>query len=545
LPLEPNALPDTRKYKTKAAGSNEHDVREILDRVDPAIREQARSIIRSFLKDVHALQSVSFLIGLDKIGSEPDAIAGKSEAWNALFSELWLFARRRFERTKMMFAEDLLHASAAIRVELEKRLQGFRTITLMRENQAVRSLGQTIANSLDIGVLFTTIVRHFPLMGIRTFFLLLYDGSSKTDANLRLKLACFNGKPMAAAALRRLSGPLMFKMHGEVTVGHPPVLIIEPLYFQKERFGMLVFEADAGGGELFDIVTGYISGALHSTFLVQKVKHQSTILGKANKELARLQVKEHAFLEAINRELDRGRRIQKGFLPQTLPQPKGWEIAASFVPARAVSGDFYDAFMLGEKHLAFAIADVSGKDVSAALFMALICTLIRILTERLFAEGVDPLNAVGIINEYVLAHYSQAKDRQMYTTLFLGLIEVDGGELHYCNAGHYPPVVVSAGSIQTHLLTTGPALGLIPGVEYKKETSVILPQTLLFAYTDGVTDARSPDGDQFTTARMFEIVKREAASASEKLTHIETALSEHTRGAEPSDDITILILRRL
>jgi sigma-B regulation protein RsbU (phosphoserine phosphatase) len=95
------------------------------------------------------------------------------------------------------------------------------------------------------------------------------------------------------------------------------------------------------------------------------------------------------------------------------------------------------------------------------------------------------------------------------------------------------------------LLTTGPALGLIPGVEYKKETSVILPQTLLFAYTDGVTDARSPDGDQFTTARMFEIVKREAASASEKLTHIETALSEHTRGAEPSDDITILILRRL
>jgi len=543
LPTEHITAPRTPENNPNPKDENGPDIQEIISRADPAIRDHAVAIIESFLHDVNSSQSDSFLKAVDTIAGEP-AIAEKSEEWNALFLELWLFAFNRWEHEKFVFAAALLDTCSKIRVELQKRVQDFRLISVLRENKAVRSVGQSIVSALEMDLLLDTLARRFPAVGITTFFLMLYDHSGETGAKLCYRLSCVNGERITTAPAYDFCASLLAGLPSDSDPKRPAVLVIEPLYFQKERFGILAYGADSGAGELYEILSEYISSALHLAYLINKVKHQATVLDTANKELSRLQAQEHTYLETINRELAQGRNIQKGFLPQVLPRPEGWEVAALFVPARAVSGDFYDPFMLGEKYMIMAIADVSGKGVGAALFMALVCTLIRIFTERLFTEGADPLNAVGIINDYVFEHYSQAKDRQMYTTLFIGLLDVTSGVMRYCNAGHYSPVVVASGAIHENLGRTGPALGLIPSAEFKKDTVDILPDTFLFAYTDGVIDARNPDGGQFTTKRLFAIVQQKAATAFEKLSQVESALSAHISEAEPSDDITILIVRR-
>ena len=543
LPTERLAVSRNPKNDTRLEDGNGSDIQEIISRIDPAVRGDAGTIIESFLHDVNSLQSDSFLKAVETIVGEP-AIAEKTEEWNAVFLELWHFAFNRWDHEKFVFAAALLDTCATIRVELQKRVQGFRLISVLRENKTVRSVGQSIVSTLEMDLLLDTLAQRFPAVGIATFFLMLYDHSAETGPELRYKLSCVNGERITPAPAGDFRDSLLAGLPDDPDPKRPAILVIEPLYFQKERFGILAYGADSGSGELYEILSEYISSALHLTYLINKVQHQATILDRANKELSRLQAQEHTYLETINRELAQGRKIQKGFLPLVLPKPKGWEVAASFVPARAVSGDFYDTFMLGEKYMIVAIADVSGKGVGAALFMALVCTLIRIITERLFAEGADPLNAVGIINDYVFEHYSQAKDRQMYTTLFIGFLDVTNGAMRYCNAGHYSPVVVANGAIHGKLGRTGPALGLIPNAEFKKDAINILPDTFLFAYTDGVIDARNPEGGQFTSNRLFTIIQQKAATAFDKLSQVESALSAHISEAEPSDDITILIVRR-
>ncbi|HAJ79243.1 MAG TPA: hypothetical protein DCO75_05685 [Fibrobacteres bacterium] len=544
LPAAKTTLSRNLESKHDVSAGNGSGIQSILSRIDPSIHKRAGKLIEAFINDVDSMQNVMFIKEVDKVAGEYLFDAGFYDSWNAVFMELWFFAQRSYEFKKLTFANTLLFESAGIRVEAAKRMQGFKIVSEARENRIIRKLGQTIANILDMDLLFDTAVKHFPKLGIKTFFIMLYDNVEK-NSGLQYKLICINGKRRLSLLSKNNKAGLMSGLSGVFDPAYPPVFIIEPLYFQKECFGMLVCENDvAVNAERYEIVSEYLSGALHSAFLMQKVQHQSAILEKANKELARLQVKEHAYLESVNRELEQGRKIQKGFLPEYLPQPKGWEVAASFVPARAVSGDFYDAFMLDDKYMALVIADVSGKDVSAALFMALICTLIRILTERLHAEGLDPLESAKIINEYVFSHYSQAKDRQMYTTLFLGLLDVNSSELRYCNAGHYAPLLLSNAGIDLKLPPTGPALGLIPEAEFIKKSVILPPESILFAYTDGVTDARSPEGIQFTSNRLFNILQQPAGSATEKLSQVETALFAHINGAEPSDDITILVLRR-
>jgi len=403
-------------------------------------------------------------------------------------------------------------------------------------------LGQRIANTLDIDLLFDTIALRFPQIGIDTFYIFFYDRSGGQLEKPEIKLACVQGQRISLAVDGAFSLP-QFTM-GAFDATDASVFLVESLYFQNEQYGFIVFEVETSLYEVTLILPEYISSALHSIFLLKEVRRQTAVLSEANAELEKLRAQEHDLLEKVNRELEQGRKIQRGFLPQSLPKPPGWEVAASFVPARAVSGDFYDTFMLDKTKMTLVIADVCGKDVSAALFMALICTLIRIHSERIHGQGGDPLDAIPIINDYIMRHYSQTKDRQMYTTIFFGVLDIASGVLKYCNAGHYAPILVKGNSAVERLGPTGPAVGLIEGATFKKGSMVMPPDSLLCAFTDGVTDARNPDHDLFTFDRLFDIIKLKTVSASEKLMQIETALSDHIQGAEPSDDITILVIRR-
>ena len=276
----------------------------------------------------------------------------------------------------------------------------------------------------------------------------------------------------------------------------------------------------------------------------------------------------------LERDLQIGRTIQAGFLPTTLPQAEGWEIDAFFRPAREVAGDFYDAFfMVNKRRVGFVIADVCDKGVGAALFMSLFRTLVRsnaqhntslgwmdagsgsIADDKDWLRG-DPaqrrqslpnigtgalMNAVVGTNDYITENHME---QGYFATMFFGVLDPSNGALVYINGGHNPPVLHRADGSQVYLKPTGPAVGMLPGVKFRMGQAKLEPGDVLFAYTDGVTDARAPDGAFFTERRLFDIVAGGARSAQALVEDVAAQLTTHIAEAPQFDDITMLALRR-
>lgn len=257
-------------------------------------------------------------------------------------------------------------------------------------------------------------------------------------------------------------------------------------------------------------------------------------------------------------ELHIGREIQRGFLPERLPVVDGWEIAAHFEPAREVSGDFYDAYdVIGGDYLAFAIADVCDKGIGAALFMALIRSLLRQAAVAYGGPDADhpdagrpgradalgagvALRAVQTTNSYLTTnHLHQA----YFATLFYGVVDPRSGELVYINCGHNPPAVRRAGGELSWLLPTGPALGLIHDARFELGSDLLHSGDLLFLYTDGVPEAKNAEGEFFGEERLHAVLG-EPGSAEAVVDRLRRAVVAHSGVAEQFDDVTMLGLRR-
>ena len=260
----------------------------------------------------------------------------------------------------------------------------------------------------------------------------------------------------------------------------------------------------------------------------------------------RLHDAEQRHARSLERELEIGREIQRGFLPDALPDVRGWELRAHFRPARQVAGDFYDAFELPEGRVALVLADVCGKGVGAALFMALFRSLLRALAEPEFAaassvaDGV--LATVRGTNDYIARTHGRAN---MFATAFFGVLDPARGTLDYVNAGHELPVVLDAGSrVRARLAPTGPALGLMPGLSFAAATETLSPGETLFAFTDGVVDARTVGEDAYGEERLMAMLEQ-GGDASALLARVDAALDAHTAGAPAFDDVAMLAARRL
>ncbi len=276
-------------------------------------------------------------------------------------------------------------------------------------------------------------------------------------------------------------------------------------------------------------------------------------------------------LHKIERDVEIARRIQLGFLPSELPALPGWEIAASFHPAREVAGDFYDAFtLINNRRVAFLIADVCDKGVGSAMFMALSISLIRAYARvnydltwtdaladlpgsgqrrssgrtLLPSIGTNALrNSVFMTNEYITTHH---KDMNYFVTLFIGILDPASGALLYINGGHEPPIIMGAdGSRKAELATTGPAVGIFPNVGFEIEQAQLDPGDTIFCYTDGVTDARNPQRAFFGEERVQQLLAQPAPSASKLLQRFETNIQAHIGSALQFDDITMLAVRRI
>ncbi|WP_149195168.1 PP2C family protein-serine/threonine phosphatase [Luteimonas suaedae] len=268
---------------------------------------------------------------------------------------------------------------------------------------------------------------------------------------------------------------------------------------------------------------------------------------RVNASLARkrLHDREQLYARSLEREMDIAREIQAGFLPGELPVAAGWELAAWFQPARHVSGDFYDAFALhGGQRIGLVVADVCGKGVGAALFMALFRSLVRALAERMFTHDGDcaaqARQLVGSVNDYI----ARTHDRDhMFATLFFATLDPGTGALFYVNGGHEAPTISGRDGVHRRLAPTGPAVGMLPDMAFKAVRETIAPGETLVAFTDGVTDAVDAGGTRYSEQRLMALLARPAGSADETLRRIQAEVQTDA-GHASFDDITVFVVHR-
>ena len=267
-------------------------------------------------------------------------------------------------------------------------------------------------------------------------------------------------------------------------------------------------------------------------------------------ENARLWEQEELYRKALEREFEIGREMQAGFLPDSLPQPEGWEIAASLKSAREVTGDFYDAFELAEGKIGLVIADVCDKGLGAALFMTLFRSLIRAVsnidffTNSEYAGTISSRmrlrNAISLTNNYIAETHGNTS---MFCSIFFGILDTHTGLLAYINGGHLPPMMINQHGVKETLKVTGPAVGLSSGVNYMVGEVKFEQGDAFFAHTDGMTDTINPAGEYFSEKDLIPLFIGEQALSS-LLEQIQDQIKDYSTGAKQIDDITMLAVRR-
>ena len=329
-------------------------------------------------------------------------------------------------------------------------------------------------------------------------------------------------------------------LRGEDLLGILTLLHKNPGHFDEES------------AELMQMTAAQIGSALENASLYSKLDESYRSLGQAKAEI-------EAYSKALDKEMEKGRKIQRDFLPRSIPYLPGWEMAFYFHPARQVSGDFYDAFMLPEGRLGLVIADVCDKGIGSALYMALFRSLIRVFsgeitlrglsvpgsegdTEQIPAVDLDrSLHAVPLTNDYIAQEHGH---EGMFATLFFGILDPATGEMAFINGGHEPLFIINAGGVKESLHAAGPVIGMMSGSKFKVQMTRLEAGDTLIGYTDGVTEALSPDKALYTKNRFLSILDNPAPSASELIEQIKTDLFKHVKDAPQFDDITMLAVHR-
>jgi sigma-B regulation protein RsbU (phosphoserine phosphatase) len=247
-------------------------------------------------------------------------------------------------------------------------------------------------------------------------------------------------------------------------------------------------------------------------------------------------------IERKNTELAIAAEIQQSFLPEKIAPVRGFDIAAKSVMAKEVGGDFFDVIpfevmRIRKGRVGLLIADVSGKGIPAALFMALSRIVIRVNA----VWHKDPADAIRDANN-IIASDSKAG---MFVTAFYGIIDEESRTLSYVNAGHNPPILARAqGAGMQELAATGIALGAVEDAAFTSGSVAIGPGDALVLYTDGVTEAVGAGGAMFGEDRLRQIVAENASRpAADILSAILSAIAEFSKGEPQADDITLMVIR--
>ena len=236
----------------------------------------------------------------------------------------------------------------------------------------------------------------------------------------------------------------------------------------------------------------------------------------------------------IEQELSIARDIQQALLPKGTRALPFCKVCAVNNPCYQVGGDYFDLLRVSPDRLAIVLADVSGKGLPAALLTSML--------QGCFAGttfGRNPTEVINHINKFVCAR----TETHRYATLFFAMLD-KSGKFEYVNAGHHSPLLIRGTKVTDPFAADGVPLGMLEGTEYKASTAQLEPGDGLLFFTDGVTEAVNPEGEEYGLVRLFKLVKANNRKPVEKLQEIVlNAINEFAAGTEQADDITILALR--
>ncbi len=241
--------------------------------------------------------------------------------------------------------------------------------------------------------------------------------------------------------------------------------------------------------------------------------------------------------ERLERELQLAMEIQQRFQPTAPPVVSGYEFQGISFPCYEIGGDYYDFIEREDGRLVIALGDVSGKGTAAALLMSSLHAAVHAQ-----ASSHDSLVAtISAVNRYLANNIPPNR----FITLFYAELDPESGALSFLNAGHNPPLIVHAAGTVEQLASGGLPLGIKPDADYREGRTQLQYGDVLVIYSDGVTEAASPSGEEFGPTRLYEVVSRNVdASAAGIRDRIESALTKFSQGTQAADDITLVIVKR-
>jgi len=234
------------------------------------------------------------------------------------------------------------------------------------------------------------------------------------------------------------------------------------------------------------------------------------------------------------RELEEARAIQQGFLPQTIPQMAGYEISATWQPSRIVGGDYFDVIPFGGEAMGLCIADVAGKGMPAAMLMSNLQAAVRGLASR----EIAPDGLCARLNE--LMHTNTTSDR--FVTFFYAQLDGASRELRYANAGHNPPIVVHRDGSHERLTEGGGVLGVFANQPYAMVRMKLAPGDRVALFTDGVTEACVPNGEEFGEERLLRIIEENRGASAQELQEMILAAAGKFSEGDWHDDATVMVV---
>lgn len=406
-------------------------------------------------------------------------------------------------------------------------------------------LAGEIARECDLeGLLHKILARSKPWMGAEACSIFLPDPASS-------ELVIHSAQGDSAPRLSQLRIPAGTGIIGiamaEKKIIHVDDVSQDPRFYGKVdhdsgfKTRCLIAAPLMDGGDCIGVIE-YINSIGRPTFTdhdLQLVEYFSWLVSASLVRIRSHQASiERAF---VQRDLDLARDMQTGLLPSTFPQPtpqNRLDLHAMLKPAYEVSGDLYDFFSAPDGKLFFLVGDVSGKGVAAGLFMAVTRTLIRAESR----QHVSPVQILHQVNKQLVPENSA----MLFVTIILGLYDPGSGLITYAQGGHNPAVLLKTDGTATYESPGGQPLGVFQDANYCDFSVRLQPGDNFIIYTDGITEAMNAHGEAYGEDRFLDLLSgSQAMSAKDLNQHITQDVAQFVGGAEQSDDITLMTLKRL
>lgn len=368
-------------------------------------------------------------------------------------------------------------------------------------------------------VLVYTLLGHFM---VSTYSVITFDGGKmkildSTMPRTRLTDAVKNYN------LQEISSPIFAQQVAVIYPGMSQfnVEVIVPMRLQGEVKGLIILGRRGNKLDYTESDIEFISslGSL-------------AIVSLENKRL----FKEALEKQRLEEELEIAKDIQRNLLPGSIPELKNFDIAASTISSKQVGGDYYDIISLEDNMYCVSIGDVSGKGVPAALLMANLQAFLKSICK----QGMKLEIATGVINDLISENTSDGR----FITFFWGIINDEKRTFSFVNAGHNPPILIREGEI-TYLSKGGMLLGVMKTLfPYESEDLTLQKDDLIVMFTDGITEAKNADDEEFSDERLETLLKEVVTVSSENIMkRIKDELEKFTKGYPQSDDITMMIIK--